>query len=67
MKQKPVLLSEEKPPRYEIALKLQGNNTAVFTYSDREMAENHYEELRARGVIGHTVIKHIRFGEIVSN
>lgn len=60
MKQRPALLKDPtKPQSYHISLKLQENQTAEFIYSDRDMARNHYEQLRAQMVCGGLAVKQI--------
>lgn len=66
MKKKPAALLD-KPGQeylYKISLKLQEGHHADFTYSDREMARRHYEQIDAQQVVGGRVVKNISWEEI---
>ena len=63
-KQKSALLQphpdqDDRP--YEVRIRLQEGRTAVFTYSDRQMARDHYDALRAIGVLGGYAIRHAEY------
>jgi hypothetical protein len=58
------LLTAVKPDcQYKITLNLTGGHAAEFTYTDREMARAHWQQLGAQGVVGGQVIKHQAFEE----
>ena len=62
MKQRPALLKTENyEVLYTIRMRLQENKTATFTYSDRTMAREHFEQLRFHGLVGGVAIKEIDF------
>ena len=64
MKQRAALLKDStKPQSFHITLQLQEAKTAEFIYNDRDMARNHYEQLRAQMVCGGLAIKQIGFRE----
>jgi hypothetical protein len=48
---------------YRIRMRLQEGRTALFEYSDHDMARQHYDELRFHGVIGGVAIRDIAFEE----
>lgn len=62
-KKTPALLATGQPTEepYRITLKLQQGRTATFSYSDRAMARDHWDTLRALGVIGGHAIKDSQF------
>lgn len=65
MKQKPKLLaSKDEQTHYRINLTLQEGRTATFTYSDRTMARDHWDQLRFHGVIGGFAIRDSHWEEI---
>ncbi len=64
MKKTPALLQDPTKQTYQIEMQLQEKQTARFEYSDRDMAREHYEQLRAQGVVGGLAIKQIEFKEI---
>jgi hypothetical protein len=60
-----ILRDPQKPRKFQIDLRLQEQKTARFEYNDRDMAREHYEQLRAQGVCGGLAIKHIEFMELL--
>jgi hypothetical protein len=48
---------------YTIRLLLQENKTAVFHYSDRNMAQAHWDQIRAHNVVGNNAVKNSEFIE----
>ena len=61
MKKTATLLST--PKSYTIRLLLQENKTAEFVYSDRNMAEQHWLQIRAHNVVGNHAVKKSEFVE----
>ncbi len=61
MKKTPSLLST--PKTYTIKLLLQENKTAEFRYSDRNMAQQHWDQIRATNVVGNNAVKSSEFVE----
>ena len=65
MKKAPALLkSEDGQQVYQIKLLLQENKWAEFLYSDRNMAEAHWLQIRAHNVVGNHAVKRSEFNEI---
>lgn len=56
--------NEATGQNYEVAMRLQEGRTALFRYSDRHMAREHYDFLRTVGQIGGYYIREITFNEI---
>jgi len=63
MKRAALLKNPDRPDLFRIRMRLQENRTAVFEYSDRVMAREHFDELRFHGVIGGVAIRSIEFEE----
>jgi hypothetical protein len=65
MTKRPVLLkSENDQSLFRINIRLQEGKTATFTYSDRVMAREHFEQLRFHGVVGGAAIREINFEQV---
>lgn len=65
MKKQPILLTAENNSKlFQINMRLQEGRTATFTYSDRFMAREHFEQLRFHGVVGGVAIREINFLEV---
>ena len=66
MKTRPAILT---PPdllertRYHITLQLNGGHSCEFQYTDRMMAREHYDQMRALMQICNQAIRHIDFEE----
>lgn len=63
-RQRPALLQTQQDDTerpYEIRLRMQEGRTAVFSYSDKHMAREHYDTLRAHGVLGGYAIRTTEF------
>lgn len=65
MKRAALLTNPDQPCQYQIRILLQKNQTADLRFSDKTTAREHFEILRARGVIGTLAIKEITFHEIL--
>jgi hypothetical protein len=64
MKKSPALLDNPGAVKtYTIKLLLQENKTAVFHYSDRNMAQAHWDQIRAHNVVGNHAVKRSEFIE----
>jgi hypothetical protein len=67
MKKQPLLLtSENDPVLFRINIRLQEGRTATFTYSDRVMAREHFEQLRFHGVVGGVAVREITFEQVTA-
>jgi len=65
MTKRPVLLkSDNDQSLFRINIRLQEGRTATFTYSDRVMAREHFEQLRFHGVVGGVAVREITFEEV---
>jgi hypothetical protein len=65
MKKQPLLLTSENETKlFQLNIRLQEGRTATFTYSDRTMAREHFEQLRFHGVVGGVAIREINFEEV---
>ena len=51
------------PKTYTIKLLLQENKTAEFVYSDRTMAQAHWDQIRTFNVVGNHAVKTSEFIE----
>lgn len=58
-----ILKSKNEETVYRVHMRLQEGRTAMFEYSDRPMAREHFDFLRATGLVGGFAIKDIRFEE----
>ena len=64
MKKTPTLLDNPAQPKtYIIKLLLQENKTAEFRYSDRNMAQAHWLQIRVHNVVGNHAVKSSEFVE----
>lgn len=45
---------------YRISVILQEGRTCEFQYSDRDMAESHFVQLQAQGIIGNYAIRSVQ-------
>ena len=63
MKKTATLLDNPEKKSYKIKLLLQENKTAEFVYSDRLMAEAHWNQIRAHLVVGNHAVKSSEFIE----
>ena len=59
-----LLKSEDEVSLFQINIRLQEGRTATFTYSDRVMAREHFEQLRFHGVVGGVAIREINFEQV---
>ena len=59
-----LLKSENDESLFRINIRLQEGRTATFTYSDRTMAREHFEQLRFHGVVGGVAIREINFEQV---
>lgn len=58
----PALLTDITAPKtYMIKMQLQNSQWAEMTFSDRDMARNHFDLLRTVGVLGGSAIREIVF------
>ena len=65
MKKAPALLnSKDTQQVYQIKVLLQENKWAEFNYSDRNMAEAHWLQIRHFNVVGNHAVKSSEFNEI---
>ena len=63
-KQATLLKPSTEKSVYKITIKLQEGRTALFEYSDRYMAREHFEQLQFHGVIGGVAIRDIKLEEV---
>ena len=61
MKKTPRLLQNNSDEEYLVEIRLQEGRRARFYYTDRRMAEEHYDFLRTTMVIGPYYIREITF------
>ena len=59
-----LLKSDDEVSLFQITIRLQEGRTATFTYSDRVMAREHFEQLRFHGVVGGVAIREINFEQV---
>jgi hypothetical protein len=64
MKQKPALLDNTQPKKYNIFLTV-GNDIVEMTFTDKTMAQDEYNRIKSAGIYAGRWIKHIQFDEIV--
>jgi len=63
VKRSALLQPQQSDLTYRVAMTLQQGRRCEFLYSDRQLARDHFEVLRAVGVIGTWAIKEITFHE----
>jgi hypothetical protein len=59
-----LLKSDDEASLFRINIRLQEGKTATFTYSDRTMAREHFEQLRFHGVVGGVAVREITFEQV---
>lgn len=64
MPQKPVLLDNQSQPKKYIVNLSVANGSVDITFTDRRMAQDEYNRIKAAGIYAGQWIKHIHFDEI---